>query len=318
MQGGKGGVVEKRSHDGRIIGPIGAAVSAIVGRMKNRALLLAAATLTTAATFASAESVVRSKDDVAIRYESTGKGEPAIVLVHCWSCDRHLWDAVVPRLAKDHRVVTLDLAGHGASGRDRKEWTIAAFGEDVRAVADALSLRRMILVGHSMGGPVTLEAARLMPGRVVGLVPVDTGLNVEQTNTPEEVAGLMAAFEKDYRATADGFTRKYMFTPASDKAVIDKVAAKNAAAAPEVAIPSLRAVLSYDARPTLKEVRVPAHAVNADLYPTDVDANRRHFASYEVTIMKGVGHYVMLEDPARFSDLLAGAITDLLAKAPAR
>lgn len=293
-------------------------MSAIVGRMKNGALLLAAAALTTAATFASAEAVVRSKDGAAIHYESTGKGEPAIVLVHCWSCDRHLWDAVVPRLAKDHRVVTIDLAGHGASGRERKEWTIAAFGGDVRAVADALSLRRMILVGHSMGGPVTLEAARLMPGRVVGLVPVDTGLNVEQTNTPEEVAGLMAAFEKDYRGTADGFTRKYMFTPTSDKAVIDAVAAKNAAAPPEVAIPCLRAVLGYDARPTLKEVRVPAHAVNADLYPTDVEANRRHFASYDVSIMKGVGHYVMLEDPARFSALLAGAIADLLAKPPSR
>jgi pimeloyl-ACP methyl ester carboxylesterase len=64
----------------------------------------------------------------------------------------------------------------------------------------------------------------------------------------------------------------------------------------------------------LKELRVPAHAVNADLYPTDVEANRRHFASYDVTVMKGVGHYVMLEDPVRFTELLAGAIADLLVK----
>jgi pimeloyl-ACP methyl ester carboxylesterase len=287
--------------------------------MMIRALLLVASAVALGvAAAAASEAVVRSRDGVAIHYEATGRGEPAIVLVHCWSCDRHLWDAVVPRLAKDHRVVTLDLAGHGASGRDRKDWAIAAFGEDVRAVADALSLRRMVLVGHSMGGPVTLEAARLMPGRVVGLVPVDTGLNVEQTSSPQEVADLLAAFEKDFRATADGFTRRYMFTPKSDPAIVERVAAKNAAAPPEVAIPCLRAALGYDARPALKEVRVPAHAVNADLYPTDVEANRRHFASYDVSIMKGVGHYVMLEDPARFSDLLAGAIADLLAKPPAR
>lgn len=286
--------------------------------MKTRALLLVALAAALAGTAAASETVVRSKDGVAIHYESTGKGEPAVVLVHCWSCDRHLWDEVVPRLAKERQVVTLDLAGHGASGRDRKEWAIAAFGEDVRAVVDALRLRRVVLVGHSMGGPVTLEAARLMPGRVVGLVPVDTGLNVEQTNSPEEVAGIMAAFEKDYRGTADQFTRKYMFTPKSDPALIDRVAAKNVAAPPEIAISCLRAVLSYDARPTLKEVRVPAHAVNADLYPTDVEANRRHFASYDVTLMKGVGHYLMLEDPARFSKLLAAAIAHLLAKPPAR
>jgi len=290
--------------------------------MMIRALLLVASAVAlgvaAAAATTASEAGVRSKDGVAIHYEAMGQGEPAIVLVHCWSCDRHLWDAVVPRLAKEYRVVTLDLAGHGASGRDRKDWTIAAFGEDVRAVVEALGLRQVILVGHSMGGPVTLEAARLMPGRVVGLVPVDTGLNVEQTSTAEEVAGLMVAFEKDYRGTADQFTRNYMFTPKSDKAVIDRVAAKNAAAPPEVAIPCLRAVLGYDARPTLKEVRVPAHAVNADLYPTDVEANRRHFASYDLTIMKGVGHYLMIEDPVRFSELLAGAIADLLSKPPSR
>ena len=65
----------------------------------------------------------RSADGITIRYESFGEGEPALVLVHCWSCDRHLWDAVVPRLATGRRVVTLDLAGHGESGRGRKEWT---------------------------------------------------------------------------------------------------------------------------------------------------------------------------------------------------
>jgi pimeloyl-ACP methyl ester carboxylesterase len=261
---------------------------------------------------AAAGATARSKDGVSIRYESFGKGEPALVLVHCWSCDRHLWDAVVPRLARERRVVTLDLAGHGESGRDRREWTVEAFGEDVRAVVETIGLEKVILVGHSMGGPVILEAARLLPGRVVGLVPVDTGLNVEKTNTPEEVAGLIGAFVKDYRATAEHFTRQYMFTPKSDPALVERVAAKNAGAPPDVAIPCLRAVFSYDARPTLREVRVPAHAVNADLYPTDVEANRRHFASYDVTLMTGVGHYLMLEDPARFSELLAGAVAAAL------
>jgi pimeloyl-ACP methyl ester carboxylesterase len=258
---------------------------------------------------------VASADGVSIRFESFGKGEPALVLVHCWSCDRHLWDDVVPRFAKDRQVVTLDLAGHGESGRDRKDWTIPAFGEDVRAVVDALHLQKVILVGHSMGGPVILEAARLLPGRVVGLIPVDTGLDVEQTASPEEIAGMVAELQKDYRTTAERFTREYMFTPKTDPALIERIVAKNVAAPPEVAIPCLQAAWAYDARPALKEVRVPAHAVNSDHFPTNVEANRRHFASYDVTLMPGVGHYVMLEDPARFTELLAGAVDALLAKA---
>jgi len=260
---------------------------------------------------------VPSADGVSIRYESVGGGEPALVLVHCWACDRHLWDGVVPRFSKERRVVTLDLAGHGESGRNRKEWTIQAFGQDVKAVVEVLGLKKVILVGHSMGGPVILEAARLLPGRVVGLVPVDTELNVEQTNSPDEVAALVKSFEKDFRSAAEGFTRQYMFVPRSDPAVIERVAARNAAAPPEVAIPCLRASLSYDARPTLREVRVPAHAVNSDHYPTDLEANRRHFAAYDVTLMMGVGHYLMLEDPARFSELLAQAVSHLLARPPA-
>jgi pimeloyl-ACP methyl ester carboxylesterase len=285
--------------------------------MRTHGAILSGLVLLLAAPVAAAPAgTARSADGVSIRYESTGHGEPALVLVHCWSCDRHLWDGVVPRLARDRRVVTLDLAGHGESGRDRKDWTIAAFGQDVRAVVETLGLRKVILAGHSMGGPVILEAARLLPGRVVGLIPVDTGLNVEKTNSPEEVASLLAGFEKDYRGTAESFTRQYMFTPKSDPALVERVVAKNVSAPPEVAIPCLRAVLGYDARPTLLEVRVPAHAVNADRFPTDVEANRRHFAAYDVTLMAGVGHYLMLEDPARFSELLAGAVSKLLAAQP--
>ncbi len=261
---------------------------------------------------------VGSADGVLIRYQSFGRGEPALVLVHCWSCDRHLWDDVVPRLARDRQVVTLDLAGHGESGRERKEWTIEAFGEDVRAVVEALGLRKVILAGHSMGGPVILEAARRVPGRVVGLIPIDTALNVEQTNSFEEVAGYLEPFEKDYPAAAQRFTRQYMFAAKSDPLLIDRVATANAVALPEVAIPCLRAAFSYDARPALSEVRVPAHAINADRFPTDVAANRRHFASYELTLMTGVGHYLMLEDSKRFSELLAKAVAQLLAAKPAR
>jgi pimeloyl-ACP methyl ester carboxylesterase len=290
--------------------------------MESRVLVLVLATVAATAlasvAFAAQPMSARSHDGVAIAWESFGKGEPALVLVHCWSCDRHLWDEVVPRMAKDRRVVTLDLAGHGESGRNRKEWTIQAFGEDVRAVVEAADLHQVVLVGHSMGGPVILEAARLLPGRVVGLVPVDTGLNVEATNSPQEVAGFIAPFEKDYRGTAERFTREYMFTPKTDPRVVERVVAKNAAAPPEIAIPCLRAAMSYDARPALRLVRVPAHAVNADRFPTDVEANRRHFAAYELTLMSGVGHYLMLEDPARFSDLLAGAVAQLLGKQKGR
>src|SRR2546426_672327 len=94
---------------------------------------------------AAARGTVTSPDGVQIHYETTGKGRPALVLVHCWTCDSSFWQDQVARLAKGRQVVTLDLAGHGRSSRTRNDYTMAAFGQDVKAVADELKLDRMVL-----------------------------------------------------------------------------------------------------------------------------------------------------------------------------
>jgi pimeloyl-ACP methyl ester carboxylesterase len=138
-----------------------------------------------------AAGTATAPDGVRIHYETAGSGRPALVLVHCWTCDGSFWKDQVERFARGRQVVTLDLAGHGRSGRTRKSYTMQAFGQDVKAVADALKLDRIVLVGHSMGGPVILEAARALGDRVVGLVPVDTLLDVEQREDPAETKAFL-------------------------------------------------------------------------------------------------------------------------------
>ncbi len=260
---------------------------------------------------------VPSADGVPIRYEARGQGSPAVVLVHCWMCDRHLWDHAAPRLARDHRVVTLDLAGHGESGRGREAWTIEAFGEDVRAVVEALRLDRVVLVGHSMGGPVILEAARRLPGRVVGLVPVDTLQNVEDKTPPDQIAAFLAPFRADYKASAEGFIRKYMFVPGSAPALIDRIVDKAKEGPAAIAVACLEAAFGYDAAPAFEAMAGPIRAINGDRFPTEREANRRHAPQFDLVLMKGVGHYLMLEDPDRFEPLLARVVRDIVAEAAA-
>jgi pimeloyl-ACP methyl ester carboxylesterase len=277
------------------------------------AVLLAAALLAAApaASATAPHGTVTSADGVPIHYDSSGTGSPALVFVHCWACDRHLWDAVAPRFSKSYRVVTLDLAGHGESGRNRKEWTIGAYGEDVKAVVEGLGIKKAILIGHSMGALVALEAARHLQGRVVGLVFVDMLLDVEKTMSEEQTSKMVADLEKDFPGGVERFTRDYLFTEKSDPALVAQVVRQNAAAPPEIAIPSLAATWRYDPRATISEVRVPVHAINSDRYPTNVEANRRHFASFDVALMPGVGHYLMLEKPMDFIALLAQAVGSL-------
>jgi len=96
--------------------------------------------------------IALSKDGTPISYEIYGNGEPILVFIHGWNCDARYWRAQVPYFSKAHRVITLDLAGHGHSGMNRSTYTMKAFGEDVQAVMEATGSGRVILIGHSMGG----------------------------------------------------------------------------------------------------------------------------------------------------------------------
>jgi pimeloyl-ACP methyl ester carboxylesterase len=258
------------------------------------------------------DGTVPSSDGVPIRYHAEGAGEPAVLFVHCWCCDRHLWDGQLPAFAPSRRIVTLDLAGHGDSGRGRKDWTIEAYAGDVRAVADKLDLARAILVGHSMGGKVIVEAARSMGSRAVGIVPVDAWTSVGGRERAEDVDAFVAPFEADFKTAAARYIRDYMFVPTTDAGLIERLVGKTAASPPDVAVDSLRHSLLYDLGGALREIRVPIHALNSDRYPTRLDAIRRYAPRFETTIMTGAGHYLMLEDPPRFNRLL-GEILDGLA-----
>jgi len=126
-----------------------------------------------------------SPDSIRIAYDVRGDGIPALIFVHGWSCDRSYWKNQVVSFSKNFKVVTVDLAGHGESGLGRKSWTIEAFGSDVVAVVKKLGLKRVMLIGHSMGGDVIAETARQLPGIVVGLIMIDTYKKLGPGRTPE-------------------------------------------------------------------------------------------------------------------------------------
>ena len=251
------------------------------------------------------DAVVTASDGVPIHYSVQGTGEPALVFVHCWSCDRNLWENQVAEFSKKHRVVTIDLPGHGKSGQDRKNWSIESYGEDVKTVVTKLDLKRVVLIGSSMGGPVSLEAARRMPDRVVGLVPVDTLQNVESKVPPEQLEAVFKQLQADYKTAVTGFLNQFFFGPKTPAAVKARVIAETTARPPELALTILKAIFSYDSAPALREVKVPIRAINADRVPTDLQVNRKYAPQFNAVVIEGSGHYPMLEDPATFNRHLA-------------
>ena len=132
-----------------------------------------------------------SADSVQIHYATGGEG-PAVVLIHCWGGDQSFYRETARDLRADYTVVTLDLAGHGASGQQRDEYTMNAFAHDVLAVMDTAGVRQTVLVGHSMGGLVAMETARLAPDRVRGIVGIDNLHRVEHGYTRQDIYHLVA------------------------------------------------------------------------------------------------------------------------------
>lgn len=251
-----------------------------------------------------------SADGVAIAYEARGAGRRALIFVHGWSCDRTYWKGQLDSLERRYRVVAIDLAGHGESGTNRKDWTIAAFGADVAAVVESLGLERVILVGHSMGGDVIMEAARRLPGRVAGLVWVDVYKKLDAPPTPEQIEAFVAPFRADFRGKTRAFVRG-MFPATADKSVVERIAADMSSAPGEIALAAMASAVNYgrEMPAALAELKLPTIAINPDTPATDFESLKRH--GVDSVIMPGVGHFPMMEDPERFNRLLDSVIEKL-------
>jgi pimeloyl-ACP methyl ester carboxylesterase len=246
-----------------------------------------------------------ARDHSTIRYRVYGKGVPALVLIHGWSCDSGYWDSQLDALAAAHTVITLDLAGHGKSdARRRSDWSIENFGADVAAVVGATGERQVILVGHSMGGAVALAAARLLPGKVAGIVGVDTWRDIAHPFPKEMTAPVLQGMRKDFVAATTALADENFFTAQSDPIVRRWIVKDMAAAPPAVAIPAMEHLLTYDYRPVLAELDLPLVAINAAGTPTDEAAIRALEPRFRVVTMPGVGHFLMMEKPALFNRML--------------
>jgi pimeloyl-ACP methyl ester carboxylesterase len=255
---------------------------------------------------APAAPTVASADGVPIAYEVHGQGSPALVLVHGWSCDRSYWKEQIEYLAPQYRLVLIDLAGHGASGAGRKNYTMASFGADVAAVVDKLALERVVLVGHSMGGDVVVDAARRLEGRVVGIVWVDAYQSLDAPRVPES-GNFLLGMSKDFRGTTNTFVRG-LFRANADPKLVDRVAKDMSSAPPAIGVSAMQNTLANEAAmpAALAALKVPVVAINADLTPTDTESLGR--GGVKVFVMPDSGHFLMLEDPARFNRSLDSVV----------
>jgi pimeloyl-ACP methyl ester carboxylesterase len=111
--------------------------------------------------------------DLEVVEEGPRNGQP-IILIHCFTCAIDWWDGMIPHLARDHRVVAVDLLGHGGSEKPDSGYSIEGQADLVAGVMGRLDVSNAEVVGHSLGGTVAVALAERSPQLVDRVVIVDT------------------------------------------------------------------------------------------------------------------------------------------------
>jgi pimeloyl-ACP methyl ester carboxylesterase len=259
------------------------------------------------------EGKVPSQDGATIHYKVYGAGEYPLFFVHGWCTHMGYWDNQIPAFAMNYKVITIDLAGHGKSGKERQDWTMEAYGKDIAAVADKLNLKNMILIGHSLGGPAILEAARMMPDRVIGLVGADTFSDLYMKSYPEERIKLtLESLNDNFKAGMRELILRSYFNTDTERKIRAKIMKDMTSADPDMALKSLENMLRYDATESFQAINSPVRSVNSKMTVESYQIVKENTKSVWIEYLDDVGHFIMLEAPLEFNRLLAQFISEFV------
>jgi len=245
-----------------------------------------------------------TRDGVKLSYLDTGLGEPALLFIHGWCCNHGMWGDQTKAFSSRHRVIAVDLRGMGESDAPDQDYDIAGFADDVRWLIDQIPLERPVLIGHSMGGVITLNLLRRYPDLARAAVFVDAGImpfpDQFQPLVAQMIEGLKSPGHKD---VATNFVKQFLFRPESPTALRDEVAEAMARAPQRVMHTALASSLDPKNCPP-GALPVPSSFVRAASLPMTEDQIADRYPGLEVTTMDA-GHFVHMEKPEEFNEILS-------------
>jgi len=152
--------------------------------------------------------------DVRLFFTDEGTEDPPILFVHGYSCDSHDWMWQLPHFTESHRVIAVDLRGHGRSGVPDKDFDARTLADDLAGLIGQLGCGPVVAVGHSLGGVVVSALAVEHPSLVQAVVSVDPGYLIPDEFQPM-IEALLEGLEDDPVSTVQGLLGTSSYTPAS-------------------------------------------------------------------------------------------------------
>ena len=238
-----------------------------------------------------------------IAYDDHGSGEPAFVFVHGWTCDRSFFKPQAEHFGKQHRVITVDLRGHGESDRPGDGYSVANYASDLAELIKQLNTGKVIAVGHSMGGQTVLQLAADRPELVAGIVMVDPAPLSPPPEATEWLEGLVGATAAGNNEPRAGLIDSF-FLPASDPQVHQRVKETMLASPNHIAAAAMQSVVDFDGPTVAGQCKVPALNIAA-ASPLNPPHMMQEWIPHVVNGQTvGAGHFNHLEAPVQVNAMI--------------
>jgi len=248
-------------------------------------------------------------DQGIVHYEVYGRGRP-VILLHGWLGSWGLWQDTMSFLGRYYRTYALDFWGFGESGKKRETYAVQDFVSLVDQFMEQLGIENAPLVGHSMGGTVSLSVAIKYPQRVNKVVVVGSPIVGSSLALPLKWAGyrpiafmlfnMMGAFRFGIKVASPIICRDERFAD-----MMDRDLSRTTLESFLLSIASLRRT---DLRPMLGQVKVPAMGMYGDrdviVHPRQWEPMKNGIAHARIERFPAAGHFPMLEEPQNFAERL--------------
>jgi pimeloyl-ACP methyl ester carboxylesterase len=239
-----------------------------------------------------------------LAYAESGAGPKSMLFVHGWACDHTTFEAQIDYFRYSHRVVAVDLKGHGASDAQHQEYTVSGFADDLASLCRELRLDRPIVVGHSMGGTIALDLAARYGNLLSAVVLIDSVILPDPAFL-EALRPFAQALDGDQYRNALRQTVSTLFLESDDQWRKAKLLSAMAAVPQHVLASAFRNhITEYDAAPAAERCRLPIAYIAAAARLADLDRFRDLCPQLMIGQTLGSGHFSPLEVPDQVNDMI--------------
>ncbi|MCB2225800.1 MAG: alpha/beta hydrolase [Desulfarculaceae bacterium] len=241
-----------------------------------------------------------------IFYQLSGEqGSPPLLFIHGMWGDHSQFAAQVERFAPRHQVLVPDLLGHGQSDKPAVELSMEGFAEQAATLCRHAGLKRVVVMGHSLGGAVAVTLAARHPELVRGVMCLDTTLLATAKAKQQALPAMLARLESEPPVEALAAWLEPMFLPSDPPEIKQRVLEAVSAAPLHVSRGLVRAVVNWEGQATLERVTCPLLYVGGATprTPRDNLLRLKPQALYGQVI--GSGHFMMLVVPEQINAMLS-------------